>query len=149
MASFRGQGTPVSWPRRTCGKLGIDWVSFGGRQFPVIAPRDPGEHYEAHRRQRCTRRVRQNPESPEGACSRPGDLVLPAPITTKEPDAPSGSGTNYEILTGIRAELRSNGGEGEMPIVGEVVAIFRYPGGSRWRGESLEAANARVARPRR
>lgn len=82
-------------------KLGIDWVSFEGRRFPYRSAR-PGDHYELIAA--ATReKVRQNPEV-QSVLLATGDLVL-RPDHHEEPDAPP-EWHYYEILTGIRTELR-------------------------------------------
>jgi predicted NAD-dependent protein-ADP-ribosyltransferase YbiA (DUF1768 family) len=80
-------------------KMGIDWVTFEGRQFKYRA-KEPGEHYrlivEATRA-----KVEQNPEVKKVLLAT-GDLVL-KPDHYGEPDPPA-EWRYYEILTQIRAE---------------------------------------------
>ena len=81
--------------------LGIDWVSFEGKRFPYRSAR-PGEHYRlivaaTHEK------VRQNPDVRKVLLAT-GDLVL-RPDHHEEPNAPP-EWRYFEILTGIRAELR-------------------------------------------
>jgi hypothetical protein len=82
-------------------KMGIDWVTFEGKQFPY-KPAKPGEHYrlivEATRE-----KVRQNPKVQEVLLAT-GDLVL-KPDHHQEPNAPA-AWRYFEILTQIRDELK-------------------------------------------
>jgi predicted NAD-dependent protein-ADP-ribosyltransferase YbiA (DUF1768 family) len=82
-------------------KMGIDWVSFEGRQFEYRAA-EKGEHYrlifEATRA-----KVEQNPEVKKVLLAT-GDLIL-KPDHYGEPNAPA-EWRYYEILTQIRAELQ-------------------------------------------
>jgi predicted NAD-dependent protein-ADP-ribosyltransferase YbiA (DUF1768 family) len=82
-------------------KMGIDWVTFEGKQMPY-RPEKPGKHYrlivEATRE-----KVRQNPEV-ERVLLATGDLVL-------KPDHHQGADAHaawryYEILTQIRSDLQ-------------------------------------------
>lgn len=95
-AKHAGELAEANWKR-----LGIDWVSFEGRRFPYRAAH-PGEHWRlivaaTHEK------VRQNPEVARVLLAT-GDLVL-RPDHHEEPDAPP-EWRYFEILTGIRAELR-------------------------------------------
>jgi hypothetical protein len=87
-------------------KMGIDWVTFEGKQFPY-KPAKPGEHYrlivEATRE-----KVRQNPKV-ERVLLATGDLVL-KPDHHQEPDSPA-AWRYYEILTQIRNELKHKAAE--------------------------------------
>jgi predicted NAD-dependent protein-ADP-ribosyltransferase YbiA (DUF1768 family) len=87
-------------------KMGIDWVTFGGRQFPY-KPKKPGEHYrlivEATRE-----KVRQNPKVQQVLLAT-GDLVL-KPDHHQEPNAPA-AWHYYEILTQIRDEMKNKKAE--------------------------------------
>ena len=87
---------------RNMSKMGIDWVTFEGKQFPY-KPAKPGEHYrlivEATRE-----KVRQNPKVQQVLLAT-GDLVL-KPDHHQEPDAPA-AWHYYEILTQIRDELKN------------------------------------------
>jgi predicted NAD-dependent protein-ADP-ribosyltransferase YbiA (DUF1768 family) len=87
-------------------KMGIDWVTFEGKQFPY-RPAKPGEHYrlivEATRE-----KVRQNPKV-EQVLLATGDLVL-KPDHHQEPNA-AAAWRYYEILTQIRDELKHNKAE--------------------------------------
>jgi len=86
---------------RNMAKLGIDWVSFEGKQFPY-RPAEPGEHYRLI--EEATRaKVHQNPDVKRVLLST-GDLVL-KPDHHQEKDAPA-AWRYYEILTKIRDELR-------------------------------------------
>jgi predicted NAD-dependent protein-ADP-ribosyltransferase YbiA (DUF1768 family) len=82
-------------------KMGIDWVTFEGKQMPY-RPAKPGEHYriivEATRE-----KVRQNPKV-ERVLLATGDLVL-KPDHRQSPDSPA-AWRYYEILTRIRDELK-------------------------------------------
>ncbi len=82
-------------------EMGIDWVTFEGRQF-AYRPAEPGEHYrlivEATRE-----KVRQNPAVKEVLLAT-GNLVL-KPDHHQEPNAPA-AWRYYDILTEIRSELR-------------------------------------------
>jgi hypothetical protein len=82
-------------------KMGIDWVTFEGKQFPY-KPAKPGEHYrlivEATRE-----KVRQNPKVQQVLLSTSG-LVL-KPDHHQAPDSPA-AWRYYEILTQIRDELK-------------------------------------------
>jgi predicted NAD-dependent protein-ADP-ribosyltransferase YbiA (DUF1768 family) len=85
-------------------KMGIDWVTFEGKQIPY-KPAEPGEHYrlivEATRA-----KVRQNPDVRRVLLST-GDLKL-RPDHHQEKDAPA-AWRYYDILMQIRDELRSGG----------------------------------------
>lgn len=91
---------------RNMEKMGIDWVTFEGKQFPY-KPKEPGEHYrlieEASRA-----KVRQNPEVKRVLLAT-GDLVL-KPDHHQEKDAPA-AWRYYEILMKLRDELRRENGE--------------------------------------
>lgn len=82
-------------------KMGIDWVTFEGRQFEYRAS-EPGEHYrlivEATRE-----KVKQNPEVKKVLLAT-GDLIL-KPDHYGEANAPA-EWRYYEILTQIRSELQ-------------------------------------------
>lgn len=86
---------------RNMKKMGIDWVTFEGKQFPY-KPAKPGDHYrlivEATRE-----KVRQNPRVREVLLAT-GDLVL-KPDHRQEPGA-AAAWRYYEILTMIRSELQ-------------------------------------------
>jgi hypothetical protein len=81
--------------------MGIDWVTFDGKQMPY-RPVKPGDHYrlivEATRE-----KVRQNPKV-EQVLLATGDLVL-KPDHHQAPDSPA-AWRYYEILTQIRDELK-------------------------------------------
>lgn len=83
--------------------IGIDWVTFEGKQMPY-QPDEPGEHYqlivEATRE-----KVRQNPDV-ERVLLSTGDLVL-KPDHHQERDAKA-AWRYYEILSDIRSELQKN-----------------------------------------
>jgi predicted NAD-dependent protein-ADP-ribosyltransferase YbiA (DUF1768 family) len=87
-------------------KMGIDWVTFEGKQMPY-RPVKPGEHYrlivEATRE-----KVRQNPEV-QRVLLATGDLVL-KPDHHQPPDS-AAAWRYYEILTQIRDELRHKSAE--------------------------------------
>lgn len=87
-------------------KMGIDWVTFEGKQMPY-RPAKPGEHYrlivEATRE-----KVRQNPEV-QRVLLATGNLVL-KPDHHQPADA-AAAWRYYEILTQIRDELRHKGRE--------------------------------------
>jgi predicted NAD-dependent protein-ADP-ribosyltransferase YbiA (DUF1768 family) len=87
-------------------KMGIDWVTFEGKQLPY-KPAKSGEHYrlivEATRE-----KVRQNPKVQEVLLST-GELVL-KPDHHQAPDSPA-AWRYYEILTQIRDELKHNKAE--------------------------------------
>jgi hypothetical protein len=87
-------------------KMGIDWVTFEGKQFPY-KPARPGEHYrlivEATRE-----KVRQNPKVQEVLLAT-GDLVL-KPDHHQAPDSPA-AWRYYEILTQVRDELKQKKAE--------------------------------------
>ncbi len=82
-------------------KMGIDWVSFEGKQFEY-RPAQPGEHYrlivEAMRA-----KVRQNP-AVQKVLLATGDLIL-KPDHKQEPNPPA-AWRYYDILMQIRSELR-------------------------------------------
>lgn len=82
-------------------KMGIDWVSFEGKQF-TYKPDNPGEHYrlivEATRE-----KVRQNPEV-QRVLLATGDLVL-KPDHHQGADSPA-AWRYYEILTKVRDDLK-------------------------------------------
>lgn len=82
-------------------KMGIDWVTFEGKQMPY-RPKEPGEHFrlivEATRE-----KVRQNPEVKRVLLAT-GDLVL-KPDHHQAADSPA-AWRYYEILMKIRDELR-------------------------------------------
>ncbi len=86
---------------RNMAKMGITWVSFGGRRMEY-RPARPGAHYQlivAATREK----VRQNPEVRRVLLAT-GNLVL-KPDHHQEPDAPA-AWRYYEILTRIRTELQ-------------------------------------------
>jgi predicted NAD-dependent protein-ADP-ribosyltransferase YbiA (DUF1768 family) len=87
-------------------KMGIDWVTFEGREMPY-RPTEPGDHYrlivEATRE-----KVRQN-ANVQKVLLATGDLVL-KPDHHQEPNAPA-AWQYYEILTKIRDELKSKKAE--------------------------------------
>ncbi|MGC2236604.1 MAG: NADAR family protein [Pyrinomonadaceae bacterium] len=82
-------------------KMGINWVTFEGRQFEYRAS-EPGEHYrlivEATRE-----KVRQNADVKKVLLAT-GNLIL-KPDHYGEPNAPA-AWRYYEILTQIRTELQ-------------------------------------------
>src|SRR3990172_5784674 len=86
---------------RNMQQMGIDWVTFEGRQMEY-RPAEPGEHYrlivEATRE-----KVRQNPEV-ERVLLATGDLVL-KPDHYQERDARA-AWRYYEILMQIRSQLQ-------------------------------------------
>jgi hypothetical protein len=88
---------------RNMKQMGIDWVTFEGRQF-AYRPAEPGEHYrlivEATRE-----KVMQNPRVQEVLLAT-GDLIL-RPDHHQEPGAPA-AWRYYEILTKIRNELQQD-----------------------------------------
>lgn len=86
-------------------KMGIDWVTFEGRQMPY-KPAQPGEHYKLI--VAATRaRVKQNPEV-KAALLSTGNLVL-KPDHHQEPDSPA-AWKYYDILMDIRAQLQRESG---------------------------------------
>jgi hypothetical protein len=91
-------------------KMGIDWVTFEGKQIPY-RPAEPGEHYrlivEATRA-----KVRQNPEV-QRVLVATGDLVL-KPDHHQEPNPPA-AWRYYEILTQIRENLRKQSAASNKP----------------------------------
>jgi predicted NAD-dependent protein-ADP-ribosyltransferase YbiA (DUF1768 family) len=97
----------TSWAAKQAGqmadanlrKLGIDWVTFDGREFKY-RPAEPGEHYRlivAATREK----VAQNPEVKRVLLAT-GDLVL-KPDHHQGPNPPA-AWRYYEILTDIRRE---------------------------------------------
>jgi predicted NAD-dependent protein-ADP-ribosyltransferase YbiA (DUF1768 family) len=88
---------------RNMKQMGIDWVTFEGRQF-AYRPAEPGEHYrlivEATRE-----KVKQNPRVQEVLLAT-GDLIL-RPDHHQERGAPA-AWRYYEILTKIRSELQQD-----------------------------------------
>jgi predicted NAD-dependent protein-ADP-ribosyltransferase YbiA (DUF1768 family) len=88
-------------------QMGIDWVTFEGRQFPYHAD-EPSDHYrlivEATRE-----KVRQNPDV-ERVLLSTGDLVL-KPDHRQERDAKA-AWRYYDILTEIRRELQAKAATG-------------------------------------
>jgi predicted DNA-binding protein with PD1-like motif/predicted NAD-dependent protein-ADP-ribosyltransferase YbiA (DUF1768 family) len=84
-------------------KMGIDWVTFEGRQFPY-RPAEPGEHYrlifEATRA-----KVLQNSDVRKVLLAT-GDLVL-KPDHKQEPNA-AAAWRYYDILMQIRSELQGS-----------------------------------------
>ena len=91
--------------------MGIDWVSFEGRQFPY-RPADPGEHYRLIV-EATWEKVRQNPEVKKVLLST-GDLVL-KPDHHQEPDPPA-AWRYYDILTEIRNRLRQEHSPAKDPM---------------------------------
>jgi predicted NAD-dependent protein-ADP-ribosyltransferase YbiA (DUF1768 family) len=90
---------------RNMAKMGIDWVTFEGKQMPY-RPQEPGEHYQLI--EDATRaKVRQNPEVKRILLAT-GDLIL-KPDHRQEKDAPA-AWRYYDILMEIRAELRKQAG---------------------------------------
>jgi predicted NAD-dependent protein-ADP-ribosyltransferase YbiA (DUF1768 family) len=86
---------------RNMAKMGIDWVTFEGKQIPY-KPAEPGEHYRLI--EEATRaKVRQNPDVKKVLLAT-GDLVL-RPDHQQEKDAPA-AWRYYDILMKIRDELR-------------------------------------------
>lgn len=86
---------------RNMEKMGIDWVTFEGKQMPD-KPAEPGEHYRLI--EEATRaKVRQNPEVKKVLLST-GDLKL-KPDHHQEQDAPA-AWRYYDILMKIRGELQ-------------------------------------------
>ena len=87
-------------------KMGIDWVTFEGKQMPY-RPAEPGQHYrlivEATRE-----KVRQNPEV-QRVLLATGDLVL-KPDHHQPADA-AAAWRYYDILTKIRDELQHKAAE--------------------------------------
>lgn len=86
---------------RNMAKMGIDWVTFEGKQMPY-KPAEPGEHYRLIV-EATQAKVRQNPDVKRVLLST-GDLVL-KPDHHQEKDAPA-AWRYYEILMKIRDELR-------------------------------------------
>ena len=83
-------------------KMGIDWVTFEGKQMPY-RPADPGEHYRfivAATREK----VRQNPAVQQLLLAT-GDLLL-KPDHHQEPNAPA-AWRYHDILMQIRDELNT------------------------------------------
>jgi predicted NAD-dependent protein-ADP-ribosyltransferase YbiA (DUF1768 family) len=85
-------------------KMGIDWVTFEGRRM-AYRPKEAGEHYRLIV-EATWAKVRQNEEVRRVLLST-GDLVL-RPDHYQEKDAPA-AWRYYEILMGIRGELRGQG----------------------------------------
>jgi hypothetical protein len=86
---------------RNMQKMGIDWVTFEGKQIPY-RPKEPGEHYRLI--EEATRaKIDQNPDVKQILLST-GDLVL-KPDHKQEKDAPA-AWRYYDILMRIRDELR-------------------------------------------
>jgi hypothetical protein len=84
-------------------KMGITWLTFEGKRFEY-RPVTPGKHYQlilAATREK----VRQNPEVKKVLLAT-GDLIL-KPDHHQEPNPPA-AWRYYEILMGIRSELRRN-----------------------------------------
>jgi predicted NAD-dependent protein-ADP-ribosyltransferase YbiA (DUF1768 family) len=86
---------------RNMEKMGIDWVTFEGKQMPY-KPKEPGEHYRIIK-EATLAKVRQNPEVKRVLLST-GDLVL-KPDHHQEPDAPA-AWHYFDILTEIRNDLK-------------------------------------------
>jgi predicted NAD-dependent protein-ADP-ribosyltransferase YbiA (DUF1768 family) len=90
---------------RNMAKMGIDWVTFEGKQIPY-KPAEPGEHYRLI--EEATRaKVRQNPDVKKVLLAT-GDLIL-KPDHHQEKDAPA-AWRYYDILMKIRDELRHETG---------------------------------------
>jgi hypothetical protein len=88
---------------RNMEKMGIDWVTFEGKQMPY-RPKEPGEHYRLI--EEATRaKVHQNPEVKRVLLAT-GDLVL-KPDHHQEKDA-TAAWRYYDILMKIRGELRQD-----------------------------------------
>jgi predicted NAD-dependent protein-ADP-ribosyltransferase YbiA (DUF1768 family) len=83
--------------------MGIDWVTFEGKQFPY-KPQEPGEHYRLIE-EATLAKVRQNPDVKRVLLST-GNLVL-KPDHHQEQDAPA-AWRYYDILMKIRDELRAD-----------------------------------------
>jgi hypothetical protein len=86
--------------------MDIDWITFEGKRFEY-RPDNPGEHYrlivEATRE-----KVRQNPDVRRVLLAT-GDLVLkPDHDQGRNPPA---AWRYYDILTDIRRELQTDGGQ--------------------------------------
>jgi predicted NAD-dependent protein-ADP-ribosyltransferase YbiA (DUF1768 family) len=95
---------------RNMAKMGVDWVSFEGKQFSY-KPAEPGEHYRLI--EEATRaKVRQNPDVKRVLLAT-GNLVL-KPDHHQEKDAPA-AWRYYEILMKIRDELRREVAESIKP----------------------------------
>jgi hypothetical protein len=82
-------------------KMGIDWVTFEGKQFPY-KPAEPGEHYKLIVAA-TWEKVRQNPAVEEALLST-GDLKL-MPDHHQEENAPK-AWRYFDILTEIRTKLQ-------------------------------------------
>lgn len=82
-------------------RMGIGWVTFEGKRIDY-RPAAPGEHYRLIVAA-TWEKVKQNPRVKEVLLST-GDLVL-RPDHHQEPGAPA-AWRYFEILTGIRSELR-------------------------------------------
>jgi len=91
---------------RNMEKMGIDWVTFEGKQIPY-KPKDPGEHYRIIK-EATWAKVRQNPEVKRVLLAT-GDLVL-KPDHQQEPDAPA-AWRYFDILMEIRDELKKGQAE--------------------------------------
>jgi predicted NAD-dependent protein-ADP-ribosyltransferase YbiA (DUF1768 family) len=86
---------------RNMQKMGIDWVTFEGKQMPY-RPKEPGEHYRLI--EEATRaKVDQNPEVKRVLLAT-GDLIL-KPDHHQEKDAPA-AWRYYDILMKIRTDLQ-------------------------------------------
>ncbi len=95
---------------RNMAKMGIDWVTFEGKQMPY-RPKEPGEHYRLI--EEATRaKVHQNPEVKRVLLAT-GDLIL-KPDHHQEKDAPA-AWHYYDILMKIRDELRKETGQSSPP----------------------------------
>jgi predicted NAD-dependent protein-ADP-ribosyltransferase YbiA (DUF1768 family) len=86
-------------------KMGIDWVTFEGRQMPY-RPAQPGEHYQLIVGATWAR-VKQNPDV-KAALLSTGDLVL-KPDHHPEADA-AAAWKYYDILMEIRSQLQKENG---------------------------------------
>ena len=95
---------------RNMAKMGIDWVTFEGKQMPY-RPKEPGEHYRLI--EEATRaKVHQNPEVKRVLLAT-GDLIL-KPDHHQEKDAPA-AWHYYDILMKIRGELQKEAGQSSPP----------------------------------
>lgn len=91
---------------RNMQKMGIDWVTFEGKQMPY-KPKEPGEHYRLI--EEATRaKIEQNPEVKRVLLAT-GDLIL-RPDHHQEKDAPA-AWRYYDILMKIRSELQKESGQ--------------------------------------
>jgi predicted NAD-dependent protein-ADP-ribosyltransferase YbiA (DUF1768 family) len=95
---------------RNMAKMGIDWVSFEGKQFPYT-PAEPGDHFRLIEESTWAK-VRQNPDVKRVLLAT-GDLIL-KPDHHQEKDAPA-AWRYYDILMKIRGELQSEAAEPTKP----------------------------------